>query len=216
MYIIFEGIVASGKTTHSKKLYDYLKKKFPKKDVVWTREPGGTEIAKSTRKIVQGTKFNEEMEGICEAYLYAASRAQSLRQIVKPIQDVNGIVVADRSFITSMAFQGYGRDVGVNTILKINETAIDDILPDLVVLLDLDTDIALSRVFDQEGDKFERMGKEFFEKVREGYEEISKMDMFKDRWLTIKLPRRGGRGKHIKENFELILEHLEPYIDSIK
>ncbi|MFH1648480.1 MAG: dTMP kinase, partial [Patescibacteria group bacterium] len=80
--------------------------------------------------------------------------------------------VADRSFITSMAFQGYGRDVGVNTILKINETAIDDILPDLVVLLDLDIDIALSRVFDQEGDKFERMGKEFFEKVREGYEEI--------------------------------------------
>jgi len=216
MYIVFEGIVASGKTTHSKKLYDYLSNKFPEKEVVWTREPGSTEIAKSVRKLVQATKFNEEMDGICETYLYAASRAQSLIQVVKPILANKGIVVSDRSFITSMAFQGYGRKIGHKIIYEINKTAVDNCIPDLIIFLDLDIDTALKRAVDQDGDKFERLGREFFEKVRKGYLEISKMEMFKDKWVNVKIPKRIGKGKHIEENFKLILDHIKPYIDSVE
>jgi len=90
-YIIFEGCHGTGKTTQSKKLFEFLKKKFPHKEIIWTREPGGGEITESIRKLVQGTKFSEEMDPHCEAYLYAASRAQSLRRIVKPVLEKNGI-----------------------------------------------------------------------------------------------------------------------------
>ena len=104
-YIVFEGIVGTGKTTQSKKLYQYFKKQYPRKKIIWTYEPGDSEIANEIRKIVQGTNFNEKMDSICEAYLYASSRAQTLRTIIKPVLEKNGIVIADRSFITSLAFQ---------------------------------------------------------------------------------------------------------------
>lgn len=207
MYIVFEGIVGTGKTTQSKKLYDYLKERYPNKKILWTREPGGTEIAQKIRECVQGTKYNEEMDPICEAYLYAASRAQTLRTVVKPVIENGGIVVSDRSFITSLAFQGYGRDTGIGTTLKINKSAIKSIIPDLVIFLDLDPDLSIKRLFDKNGDKWERLGVEFFHKVRKGYLKISKMKLFKDKWLNVKV-----NNAPIEHNFDLILKALKPYL----
>ena len=123
-YIIFEGCHGTGKTTQSKKLFEFLKKKFPSKEVIWTREPGGSEIADSIRKLVQGTKFNEEMDFICEVYLYAASRAHTLRKIVKPVLERNGIVVQDNSFVTTLAYQGYAQKLGFGTCLEVNKLAL--------------------------------------------------------------------------------------------
>ncbi|MBU0534893.1 MAG: dTMP kinase [Patescibacteria group bacterium] len=207
MYIVFEGIVGTGKTTLSKKLYDYLKEKYPRKEVVWTREPGGTEIAQKIRECVQGTNFNEDMDPICEAYLYAASRAQSLRTIVKPIIEKGGIAIADRSFITSMANQGYGRELGVKRALKINEPAVEGIHPDLVVFLDVDPKIAITRVYDGSGDKFERFGIDFYRKLHSGYKKISKMKMFKNKWVNVKVEKDS-----IEKNFKLILKAVKPYL----
>jgi dTMP kinase len=207
MYIVFEGIVGTGKTTLSKKLYDYLKSKYPKKEVVWTCEPGGTEIAQKIRKCVQGTKFNEDMDPICEAYLYAASRAQSLRTIVKPIIEKGGIAISDRSFITSVANQGFGRDLGVKRALKINEPAVEGIHPDLVVFLDVAPKIAITRVHDGNGDKFERFGIDFYKKLRKGYKKISKMKMFKNKWVDVKLENDA-----IEKNFKIILKAVKPYL----
>lgn len=207
MYIVFEGIVGTGKSTQSKKLYDYLKRKYPNKEIVWTREPGGTEISQKIRECVQGTKYNEEMDSVCEAYLYAASRAQALRTVVKPVIENGGIVVSDRSFITSLAFQGYGRGTGISTTLKINKSAIESITPDLVIFLDLDPDLSIIRLFDKNGDKWERLGVEFFHKVRKGYLKISKMKMFKNKWLNVKVT-----DAPIKQNFNLILRTLKPYL----
>ncbi|KKU11155.1 MAG: Thymidylate kinase [Parcubacteria group bacterium GW2011_GWB1_46_8] len=90
MYIVFEGIVGTGKTTQSKRLFEYLKDRCLDKKIIWTREPGGTKISDAIRTIVQGTAFEENMEPICEICLYAASRAQSLRTVVKPVLDEGG------------------------------------------------------------------------------------------------------------------------------
>jgi len=211
MYIVFEGVVGIGKTTLSKKLYQYLKRKYPDKKVVWTYEPGGTEIAKKIRECVQGTQYTEEMESICEAYLYAASRAQSLRAIVKPVIDKGGIVISDRSFVSALANEGYGRNDGVQRIMEINENAIGKIFPDLVIYLNLDPKLAISRVSDSKGDKFEKYGLDFYNKVVKGYKEISKMKMFKNKWINVDVT-----AKTADENFKVLLKSIKPYLNKIK
>jgi len=173
-YIVFEGVVGSGKSVQSQLLVQKLLQTFPNRIVTWTREPGGSEIAGEIRRVVQGMMFNEEMDPICEQYLYAASRAQTLRTVVGPILKRDGIVVADRSVFTSLAFQGYGRDLGIKTVLEINKAAMGNIWPDLVIFLDLNLDTALSRKKDKRGDKFEMMDKKFFAKVYRGYLDIAK------------------------------------------
>ena len=175
IYISVEGVVGSGKTTKSKLLHGILQDRFPKRKVIWTHEPGGSEIADEIRRVVQGMIFKEEMDPVCEQYLYAASRAQTLRKIVKPVLDDGGIVIADRSFVTSIAFQGFGRGLGIERVLKINEEALGGIWPDRIFFIDLDIEKALGRVSDGKGDKFESMNKDFFRKTRKGYFEAAKL-----------------------------------------
>lgn len=181
-YIILEGVVGTGKTTQADKLLRFLKQKFPDKDVILTREPGGTEIAEAIRKLVQGTEFIETMEPVCEAYLYASARAQSLRKIVQPVLEKKGIVIADRSFLSSLAYQGYAKDLGIGKVLEINKTAVSEFKPDLILFLKLDPAIGLSRTFDKDGDKHEKQGVEFFRKIEQGYIELSKKY---PQWKTI-------------------------------
>lgn len=168
-YLVFEGIVGCGKTTQSKLLLKNLQNKFSKKEIIWTKEPGGTEIAQKIREIVQATPFEEEMDPVCEQYLYAASRAQSLRKIVSPILNRGGVVISDRSVFTSMAYQGFGRDLGLDLVLKINDPAIEKMWPDKVIIVDTKIKTALARAKDQSGDKFENFKEDFFIKVRKGY-----------------------------------------------
>ena len=183
MYIVFEGIVGTGKTTQSKRLVKYLKEQHKKK-VIWTREPGGTEIAEAIRKLVQGTKFKEKMDPICDHYLYAAARAQSLSKIVKPSLKSKKFVVSDRSFISALV-----RDIETKKALKINAAAIENLLPDLIFYIKLDPETGLSRIKDGDNDKFERKGIAFYKKINKGYELVSRMRMFKGKWINI-----DGRG----------------------
>jgi len=185
MYIVFEAIVGTGKTTQSKKLVEYLQKKYPERQVVWTREPGGSEIAEGIRRAVQGTTYREKMDAVCEAYLYAASRAQTLRKVVIPVIAAGGIVVSDRSFITSLAYQGYGRGLGLEVVLRINREALGLVWPDLVLYLDMDIRESVARTFDQLGDKFEEEGLRFFEGAVEGYRAAPQMPEFRGRWADI-------------------------------
>ncbi len=185
MYIAFEGIVGTGNSTQALLLFDYLKKKYPKLQIRLTREPGGTEIAEEIRTTVQGKKYREKMDVVCEAYLYAASRAQSLRKIVKPCLAKKGYVVADRSVVTSIAYQGAARGLGIERVLKINDEAVKGILPDKIIYLDLWVDLALKRIFDFEGDKWESMDRSFFVKAHQGYLQLSKLNLFRDKWVNI-------------------------------
>ncbi len=168
-YIAFEGLPGSGKTTKRKLLVEKLQGLYPNRPILGTREPGGSEISEAIRVLEQGTNFSEVMDPICEQYLLAAARSQSLRKIVKPILDQDGIVVSDYSVYTSIAFQGFGRQLTPEVVFKINEIAVDGLWPDLVIVLDTPIELALSRTFDHDGDKFESLDFEFFQRVKAGY-----------------------------------------------
>ncbi len=185
VYIIIEGIVGTGKSTQAKLLFEFMRQKYPGKKVILTREPGGDEISESIRKIVQGTVFNDKMEEVCEAYLYAAARAQSLRNVVRPVLEKKGIVISDRSYISSLAYQGYARSLGIKKVLDINKEAIGEIKPDIILYIELAPEIGLKRTFDKSGDKFEKEDTNFFKKILKGYEDISKLDEFKKTWQNI-------------------------------
>ena len=185
IYLILEGVVGTGKTTQANNLLIYLKQKYPNKEVILTREPGGTEISETIRKLVQGTKFDEDMVPECEAYLYAASRAQSLRKIVMPVLEKGGIVISDRSFISSLAYQGFTRKLGIDKVLEINKIAIEKTEPDLILFFNLDPEIGLSRTFDKKGDKFESENIEFFKQIEQGYSGVSKLPNFEKKWFNI-------------------------------
>lgn len=206
LYVVFEGVVASGKTTQSKKLYEYLKAKYPNIHVVWTREPGGSEVADEIRRVVQATPFKEQMDPICEAYLYAASRAQTLQKIVKPVLNKGGIVIADRSFLTSVAFQGAGRGLDYKTILNINKIALGAIVPKCVLFINVPLNVALSRATDQAGDKFESMGIDFFSKVEKGYNYLSSTSKYSKIWNNV------GGNAPIDTVFNNILKAINPYL----
>lgn len=209
LYIVLEGIVGTGKSTQAKKIHEWLKKKYPKRKILLTREPGGTEIAENIRKAVQGTKYDEEMHPICEAYLYAASRAQTLNTIVKDTLNDNGIVIADRSFLTSTAWQGEARGLGISKIIKINKTATEGCIPNIVIYLNMNIKEGMSRTFDKDGDKFEKMDISFFEKAEKGYKKIQKKKGCFDKWINI--DAKGTR----EEVFERIKKELEKTIASV-
>ncbi|MEK7183536.1 MAG: dTMP kinase, partial [Patescibacteria group bacterium] len=155
------------------------------REIIWTREPGGDTIAEAIREIVQARSFTVTMDPICEAYLFAAARAQSLRSIVRPAVDRGAIVISDRNYVSSVAFQGFGRGLGLETILEINHRAIQACPPNFLVFLDVPLDIALARTSDRAGDKFESLDKAFFEKVAEGYKAMSQHPLLKPIWHRV-------------------------------
>jgi dTMP kinase len=206
MYIVFEGPWGSGKSTQAKKLAEYLKEKFPYRKVVTTREPGGTEIAETIRKVVQGTKFEEEMEPIVDIYLYAAARAQSLRKIVLPALEKNYFVVADRSFISSLAINGYAHGFGIQEVLEINKHAVKGCIPDLIIYLDVALKSSKKRTFDSDGDKFENAGVRLLQKAILGYKEIRNHKLFKKKWVKIKASGT------IDQVHNRILKEIKPFL----
>jgi dTMP kinase len=107
MYIVFEGIVGSGKSTQSKKLVEFLREKHGNDKILHVREPGSTPIAEDIRHLCQGKEWeNEQMHPLTNAYLYTAARAQTLHTVVEPALASGQIVVSDRCFLSSCAYQG--------------------------------------------------------------------------------------------------------------
>lgn len=168
-YVVFEGLNGSGKGEQVRLLLERLKKEFPKKNFLHVREPGGTEIAEATREIFQVRKFSEPMHPVCEQYLVAAARAQSLRVLVEPHLKKGGVVISDRSFFSSIAHQGFGRKLGFEEVMKINDSAIGGIWPDLVIFLDVPVKVAMSRAQGDRKDKFDVLDEKFYEATRKGY-----------------------------------------------
>ncbi len=186
MYIAFEGMVGSGKSTQSKKLVDFLTEKYGVWKVIHVREPGWTRIAEDIRHLCQAKLWeDEEMHPLTNAYLYTAARAQLLHTVVKPALESGKIVISDRSFLSSLAYQWEAQWLGFDTVLSVNKDAIDRILPDYIIYMDINIDTALSRTFDAVWDKWEKMWKEFFQSISLGYDKCEKLELLKDRFIRI-------------------------------
>ena len=175
-FIVIEGPDGSGKTTVCKLLAEKLKEEGH--EVVHTREPGGIDIAEQIRNVILDPK-NTAMDPKTEALLYAASRAQHLVERVIPSINEGKIVLCERFVYSSLVYQGYARGLGIDAIYDINRFAIGDMMPDLVIYLDVDEKTGLSRV-DSRGNKDRLDGESsaFHKKVVAGYQLIK--ERFKD------------------------------------
>ncbi|MFR9275607.1 dTMP kinase [Finegoldia magna] len=170
MFITFEGPDGSGKSTIIQKVYDYLIEN--NYDVIKTREPGGSPIAEKIRNLILDTE-NIKMGYRTEALLYAASRAQHVEETILPALNENKIVLCDRFLISSLAYQGVGRGLGIENVRNINEFAINGIFPDFVLFFDVDPITTLKRKSSLDtADRLEKEGNNFHERVYNGYKEI--------------------------------------------
>ena len=170
MFITFEGPDGSGKSTIIQKVYDYLIEN--NYDVIKTREPGGSPIAEKIRNLILDTE-NTEMGYRTEALLYAASRAQHVEETILPALNENKIVLCDRFLISSLAYQGVGRDLGIENVRNINKFAINGVFPDFVLFFDVDPITTLKRKSSLDtADRLEKEGNNFHERVYNGYKEI--------------------------------------------
>jgi len=173
LFISFEGIDKSGKSTQISLLVDYLKKK--KYKVVQTCEPGGTELGKEIEKILLETS-TKQISGLGELFLYLADRAEHVKKIIKPALEKDKIVVSDRFADATVAYQGYGRRLNVDWIEKLNRRVTQDILPELTFLLDIDPYLARTRSKKKEKkDRIENEEITFHQRVRQGYLEIARL-----------------------------------------
>ena len=181
LFITFEGNDGSGKTTISKLAYEKLKEAgYP---VIYTREPGGIDIAEQIRHVILDPK-NTAMDPRCEALLYAASRRQHLIEKVLPALADHKIVLCDRFIDSSLVYQGYARGIGVDEVYRINEFAIEGHMPQATVFLSVTLETGLSRVNNRGNlDRLDSEGMEFHKKVAEGYDMIK--EKFKDRMYVV-------------------------------
>lgn len=171
-FITFEGGECSGKTT----IIEAICNKFNELGVLYikTREPGGIKISEEIRNIILDIN-NTEMTPECEALLYAASRMQHLSQKVLPEINSGKIVLCDRFLDSSLAYQGYARGLGFDSILKANAFALD-YLPGLTIFIDVTPDVALKRLnLRNKADRLDLETIDFHNKVYQGYQEVLKM-----------------------------------------
>ena len=171
-FITFEGSEGCGKSTQSKLLLEHLKSKgLPAKLI---REPGGVAISEKVRAILLD-KSNTAMNKECETLLYMASRAQLVEEVIVPELAKGTNLLCDRFLDSTLAYQGYGCGVDIQTIRTIGLFAAKGIVPDLTFFLDLDTEEGLRR-HGRERDRIEMRSLEYHSQVRKGYREIAKME----------------------------------------
>ena len=182
LFITFEGGEGSGKTTLINKVYDKLLASGKK--VYKTREPGGVEIAEQIRSVILNVN-NTKMDKRTEALLYAASRRQHLIEVVIPKLEDGYIVLCDRYIDSSLAYQGYAREIGIEEVLNVNLFATDGLLPDKTIFVDVTPEVGLARIKDNNRNQnrldLEKMN--FHKMVYDGYKKLC--DMFPDRFISI-------------------------------
>ena len=172
LFITFEGPDGSGKTSVATAVCERLKQQGY--EVVHTREPGGIEISEEIRNIILDPK-NTAMDARTEALLYAASRRQHLVEKVFPAMKQGKIVICERFLDSSLAYQGYGRQLGFDEVLSINLFAIENTYPDMTIYLDVDEEIGLSRLADRSfKDRLDQESIDFHHRVAQGYKEVLK------------------------------------------
>jgi dTMP kinase len=168
--ISFEGSEGSGKSTQIARLAAHLQKIG--REVVATREPGGTEIGEQIRNIIVHNSKGDEMCPETELLLFTAARAQVVREVIAPALMRGAIVLSDRFLDSSTVYQGIARNLAPGPVSAINQFAVGNVMPDLTIVLDVPTEVSLKRIRQRASDLPDRMEREnitFYKKVREGY-----------------------------------------------
>ena len=174
IFISMEGPDGSGKSTQIELLKTYLENKGYD-EIIITREPGGTVISEAIREIILNKDYSE-MGYMTEALLYASARAQLVSQVIKPALEAGKAVISDRFVDSSAVYQGMARGLGVDNVYKINDFAIQGIMPNLTIHLDLPAKVGISRKKEQaELDRMELEALDFHERVAEGYRSLAKL-----------------------------------------
>jgi dTMP kinase len=208
MFVTFEGVEGCGKSTQVKLLEHRLRRRHI--PVIATREPGGTRIGKGIRKILLDAR-NTAISPLTELLLYAADRAQHVKEIIRPGLLEGNWVLCDRFMDATEAYQGRGRGQAADLIRLINDLVIQELRPDLTFLLDLPVEIGLERALRRNRisnagtqDRFEREQLSFHRKVRRAYLQLARRE--KDRFVIID----AGAGE--KEVEEAVFRHIEPML----
>ena len=173
--ISFEGSEGSGKSTQIARLAARLQRSG--REVVTTREPGGTEIGEQVRGIIVHNSKGDEMFAETELLLFTAARAQLVREVIAPALSRGAIVLSDRYLDSSTVYQGIGRNLGADPVAQINRFAIGSVMPDVTVVIDVPAAVGLARIRQRASDLPDRMEREnigFYEKIREGYLVLAK------------------------------------------
>lgn len=173
VFITFEGPEGCGKSTQSKLLYEYLKRKAY--DCVYTREPGGTALGERIRQILLHSD-GIEISDLAELFLFEAARAQIVAELIKPSLAKRRIVICDRFSDATASYQGYGGRVPLEAIRMLDRVATKGLKPDFTVLLDIDTITGLGRARSKGGmDRMEKKDVAYHKRVRSGYLKLAKI-----------------------------------------
>ena len=185
MFITFEGLDGSGKTTQVRLLADHLR--AAGHDVLLTREPGGTAIGDQIRDVLHSLE-NTEMHPSAELLLYNASRAQLVAEVLRPHLKQGGLILCDRFYDSTLAYQGYGHQLDLKRLQAIVEFATGGLRPDLTIFLDITPEEGLERrkqasLFGAEWNRLDDMELAFHRRVYAGYQALMKAEP--DRWLRL-------------------------------
>ena len=197
IFISIEGPDGSGKSTQIELLKKFLMTKG--REIIITREPGGTRIGEKIRNILLDREYTE-MDYITETLLYAASRAQHVEQVIKPALEKGNVVICDRYVDSSIVYQGIGRQLG-ECVKIVNDIAIRGCMPDITFLFKLDPSIGKSRI--ETEDRLEMEEMDYHNKVYNGYLELEK-----------KNPER-IKGIDATRDIDVIHEEIKKYIEEL-
>jgi len=198
MFITLEGPEGSGKTSHIPPLVEYLREKghavFP------TREPGGTSIGEQIREVIHDLK-HVEMHPRTETLLYQAARAQIVERVIKPRLKTGEIVISDRYYDSTIAYQGYGHQQDLEQVRALVKYATGGLVPDLTVLLDVDVEEGLRRKKNEnEWNRLDAYTVEFHQRVRAGYAEMVKQEP--NRWVVV---NAGQEWESVQDELRIVI-----------
>ncbi len=169
-FITLEGCEGVGKSTQLKFLKEYLDGLG--REIVYTREPGGTPLAEKIRELI----LTENMGALTEAYLFATARMEHINNVIRPAIDRGAVVLCDRYIDSSFAYQGFARNLGLEKVKEINFYALENCMPDLTIFLDMDPNASFRKQSGKhiDNDRMENETKEFHSKVYEGFKSLQK------------------------------------------
>jgi len=200
LFISIEGPDGSGKSTQIRLLKEFLDESGL--EAILTREPGGTVISEKIRQLILD-KQHTEMDPMTEALLYAASRAQHVAEVIKPAIKTGKTVICDRFVDSSIAYQGYGRQLG-DAVRIINEYAVAGCMPDITFLLKVEPSIGKERIKEEEQDRLEKEKLDFHNAVFQGYLDLERI--YKDRII--------GAAKDIDAISNEIILHIRKILNA--